>query len=285
MASTGESKRADWLQKWQSSGHPPVRAETMPSTSTSGPHHASRTSWATAASAGTDCGHPRQGPSSARESCRRSSSSATDAAASREPGDGHEPEPTREEAKLVARPAKPARRRSPTRAAVAPIRLPARGDSERVAGSAGHPFTVRLAEEAPLPSAKRPLGSHEHDLEGVEGLEAPAGAEHDALEGGVDQVDGDGRLLGQAAVEAPEHAAAAHQVDALDDEVLGQLGRGLAEALHHRVDDGAHLLVDGGAHLVGRQDHRLGQAGHQVAAPHLGLDRVVHRVGASRWPA
>ena len=44
----------DWLQKWQSSGQPPVLADRMPSTSTSGPHHARRTSWARAASDGTD---------------------------------------------------------------------------------------------------------------------------------------------------------------------------------------------------------------------------------------
>ena len=54
MALTGVSNLADWLQKWQSSGQPPVLAERMPSTSTSGPHHARRTSWASAASDGTD---------------------------------------------------------------------------------------------------------------------------------------------------------------------------------------------------------------------------------------
>ena len=36
-ARTGVSKRPDWLQKWQSSGQPPVLIETIPSTSTSGP--------------------------------------------------------------------------------------------------------------------------------------------------------------------------------------------------------------------------------------------------------
>ena len=38
-------------------------------------------------------------------------------------------------------------------------------------------------------------------------------------------------------------------------------------------------LVDGLAHLLGRQDHRLGQAAHEVAAPDLGLDLVLHRPG------
>ena len=50
VALTGVSNRDDWEQKWQSSGQPPVLADRMPSTSTSGPHQASRTWWARAAS-------------------------------------------------------------------------------------------------------------------------------------------------------------------------------------------------------------------------------------------
>src|SRR5581483_3010232 len=119
------------------------------------------------------------------------------------------------------------------------------------------------------------IRAHEEDLQGVEGLEALAGAEDDALEGSLDEVYGDLGLLGDAPVEAAEHAAAADEVDALDDEVLGQLGRRRTEALHHRVDDGAHLLVDGLADLLGRQDDGLRQTAHQVAAPHLGLDLVL----------
>src|SRR6266480_5910484 len=78
------------------------------------------------------------------------------------------------------------------------------------------------------------VGSHEQDLQGVEGLEALAGTEDDALEGGVDEVHGDGRLLGDPSVEAPQHAPAADKVDAFDDEVLGQLGGRRPEALHDR---------------------------------------------------
>ena len=54
VAFTTVSNLDDWLQKWQSSGQPPVLADRMPSTSTSGPHHARRTSWASAASDGTE---------------------------------------------------------------------------------------------------------------------------------------------------------------------------------------------------------------------------------------
>src|SRR4029079_13881977 len=49
----------------------------MPSPSTSGPHHASRTSWASAASAGTDSGgSAASATSSSGVSCRLSSRSA-----------------------------------------------------------------------------------------------------------------------------------------------------------------------------------------------------------------
>ena len=48
---TGESNSPDWEQKWQSSGQPPVLSETIPSTSTSGPHQRIRTSWASSSSA------------------------------------------------------------------------------------------------------------------------------------------------------------------------------------------------------------------------------------------
>ena len=47
---TGDAKSPDCEQKWQSSGQPPVLRLMMPSTSTSGPHHFIRTSWASASS-------------------------------------------------------------------------------------------------------------------------------------------------------------------------------------------------------------------------------------------
>ena len=81
VAFTGVSKAADWLQKWQSSGHPPVLADRIPSTSTSGPHQARRTSWASAASDGTDAsGTCASAASSSALRWRCSSSSATSAA-------------------------------------------------------------------------------------------------------------------------------------------------------------------------------------------------------------
>ena len=59
---TGEVNWPLWLQKWQSSGQPPVLIETMPSTSTSGPHHFIRTAWASSSSSGKQLvGGPEHG--------------------------------------------------------------------------------------------------------------------------------------------------------------------------------------------------------------------------------
>ena len=52
-ARTGEVNCPDCEQKWQSSGQPPVFSDTMPSTSTSGPHHRIRTSCARSSRAGS----------------------------------------------------------------------------------------------------------------------------------------------------------------------------------------------------------------------------------------
>ena len=49
---TGEVNWPDWLQKWQSSGQPPVLRLMMPSTSTSGPQCFMRTAWASSSSSG-----------------------------------------------------------------------------------------------------------------------------------------------------------------------------------------------------------------------------------------
>ena len=83
VASTGVSKRADWAQKWQSSGQPPVLADRMPSTSTVGPHQARRTSWARAASAGTASSGTEASAVSSSASRPRPSSSRAVAAWSR----------------------------------------------------------------------------------------------------------------------------------------------------------------------------------------------------------
>ena len=82
VALTGVSKRADCAQKWQSSGQPPVLAERIPSISTSGPHQASRTWWASEARAMTaPSGSAASAVSSTSVRRRRWSSSACSAPA------------------------------------------------------------------------------------------------------------------------------------------------------------------------------------------------------------
>src|SRR4051794_22683077 len=83
VAFTGDSNCADCEQKWQSSGQPPLFADRIPSTSTSRPHHANRTSWASDARAGTELsGSAAKSANSSSVSRRRSSSSASPAAVS-----------------------------------------------------------------------------------------------------------------------------------------------------------------------------------------------------------
>ena len=96
--------------------------------------------------------------------------------------------------------------------------------------------------------------------------------------GDVDQVHRDLGLLGDAVVEALQHAAAADEVDALQDRSWASSGGASPRQAIDRVDDGADRLVDRLAHLLGRQDHRLRQTAHEIATAHLGLELVL-RVG------
>src|SRR5215218_5196556 len=96
--------------------------------------------------------------------------------------------------------------------------------------------TPRPAVGAAAQTSSGTRSVHEHLFEAVEALEAAAGAVHDALERGVDEVDGQRGLLRDALVHAAQHAAAADEVDALEDEVLRELGRGLPERAHNDLE-------------------------------------------------
>ena len=76
---TGEENSADWAQKWQSSGQPPVLRLMMPSTSTSGPHQRIRTSWASASSSSSRL----SGSRSTASTCSRLSPSPRSSTCSR----------------------------------------------------------------------------------------------------------------------------------------------------------------------------------------------------------
>ena len=175
-------------------------------------------------------------------------------------------------------------------------RFDARPHRHRLAGPPGRrrpdlrgPFDAGTMERGPVAEAvalerssiqrRRPSpAGHEHLLEAVEALEAAAGAEHDALERRVDEVHRQVGLLLDAPVEPCSIAAAADEVHAVRDQVLRELGRRAREARDDRVADRAHLLLDRAAHLLGHEHDRLRQAGHEVAAAHLGLALVVDRI-------
>ena len=61
---------------------------------------------------------------------------------------------------------------------------------------------ARRRAASPSAAVTSGTGAHEHDLELVVGLDAAAGAEHHALERGVDQRDRDLGLLGEAVGQA-----------------------------------------------------------------------------------
>jgi hypothetical protein len=86
-------------------------------------------------------------------------------------------------------------------------------------------------------------------------------------------------LVRDAAIEAAQHAAAAHEVDAVEDEILRELRWRAREARDDCVADRAHLFLDRAPHLVGHEHDRLRQARHEVAAAHLGLVLVGDRGG------
>ena len=104
----------------------------------------------------------------------------------------------------------------------------------------------------------------------LELLERLARALGDAGERRVGDVGRHLRLLVQALLEAVQQRAAARQQDAGGEDVGGELGRRAVERVAHRVDDRLDRLGERLARLLGRHRHRLGQAGHELAAAQLG---------------
>ena len=122
-------------------------------------------------------------------------------------------------------------------------------------------------------------------LQRVVGLDALAGAEHDALERRVDEVHRAPRSRPRAARSRPaQHAAATDEVDALLDQVLGELGRRLRRG---RRCTESTIAVTGSSIASrtssGERIDGLGQPAHELAAAHLGAHLVVGRRTPSRW--
>src|SRR5438309_11158484 len=105
----------------------------------------------------------------------------------------------------------------------------------------------------------------------LELLEAPAGADRDAREWRLREMDRHLRLVAQPLVEVREERAAAGEDDPAVHDVRRQLRRRLVERRLDRLEDLRHRLVERAAYLLGREDDRLRQAGEHVAAPDLRL--------------
>ncbi len=94
----------------------------------------------------------------------------------------------------------------------------------------------------------------------------------------------------------PQERPPADQVDALEDDVLGQLRWRLAQAGDRRLDDLGHVLLDRRPDLFGREQDGLGHAGDDLAPSHLGVLLALVGVGRAdgqldglgrahrRWP-
>ena len=121
----------------------------------------------------------------------------------------------------------------------------------RLAGPPGGRGAARRAlARRPTAAGGRQSSCGEEPAQLVEGLEAEAGPEHHALERRVDQVHRHRGGVGQALAHAPQQRAPADQVDALEDDVLGQLGRRLAPGSWRPPrSTEATLSSSGAAHL------------------------------------
>ena len=75
------------------------------------------------------------------------------------------------------------------------------------------------------------------------------------------------------------------EVDALEDDVLGQLGGAPPRQLTAAAMIWRTWSSTAPRSSPGRQHHRLGHAGHELAAPDLGLDLAVVGRRPTRWPA
>src|SRR5690606_19601227 len=143
------------------------------------------------------------------------------------------------------------------------------------------PRHPRVPGPVRVPGSTSDPRPHEHVAELLVGLHHPAGAEHHRLERLAHDPHRHLALLRQPKVQPLEQRAAADEVDAVLDEVLRELGRRLADAGEHRVDDRVDRFGDGLPHLRGGEDDGLGEPGHQLAAPDLGAHLVGGRVGGA----
>src|SRR5215471_437296 len=93
----------------------------------------------------------------------------------------------------------------------------------------------------------------------LELIEAASGADCDARQRALGEVNVHLRLVAPALVEAREERAAAGEDDAAVHDVRGELGRRLVQSRLDRLDDLRNRLVEGPAHLFRAEDDGLRQ--------------------------
>src|SRR5713226_523892 len=91
----------------------------------------------------------------------------------------------------------------------------------------------------------------------LELLEAPAGADRDAGQRALCEVDGHLRLVAEPLVQPRQERASSGEDDAAVHDVGGELGRRLVERRLDRLDDLGDRLVERAPYLLRAEDDRL----------------------------
>src|SRR3990172_7822111 len=119
------------------------------------------------------------------------------------------------------------------------------------------PLGPALLETAVVAAAGTCAGASLGPVHHVELLQAPPGADRDAGQGRLGQMDGHVRLVTKPLVETVEQRSPAGEHDPAVHDVGRELGWGLVERLLDRVEDLGDRLFERVPHLLGGEDDRL----------------------------
>src|SRR4051812_4176890 len=151
-----------------------------------------------------------------------------------------------------------------------PLRYPARAQPCAFAAKiprSGYEYGAFLALGAPA-SLRGPF-------QGLELVEAAAGALGDAGQRRLDQLDRQPDLVPQPLADPAQERAAAGEDDPTLAEIGRELGRRSLEGVLDRADDPRDRLLHGAAHVVGAERHAAQQAGDEVAPRDLRVGQLL----------